>query len=266
MPFTLAHPLAVVPLRRLPLPFAALVIGAMSPDFEYFLRLRQDSHVSHSATGIMLFCVPAGLVVLLLWELRLKRFVISLFPAAGHARLGRFAESVPLDPSFLVRSLVAIAIGAATHVIWDSFTHPWGWPVREFDWLRAPFAGQPAYKWLQHGGSLGGVAALGGFAWLRYRALPAGDWESPLTGRQRIGFLLVMAIGSLAAAVVTAGLRFPPLDGVANFKAFVVRALVVGQAAVFWSCALASFWFAHKFPAIGFVSVDGGRQTPRSKR
>ncbi|NMD47764.1 MAG: DUF4184 family protein, partial [Propionibacterium sp.] len=39
MPFTFFHPAAVVPLLRVRvLVPAALVIGAMSPDFEYFPR------------------------------------------------------------------------------------------------------------------------------------------------------------------------------------------------------------------------------------
>jgi len=38
MPFTLAHPAAVLPLFRGPLVPAALVVGAVAPDLPYFLR------------------------------------------------------------------------------------------------------------------------------------------------------------------------------------------------------------------------------------
>jgi hypothetical protein len=42
MPFTFAHPAAVLPLRRFcpdRLVWSALVIGTVSPDLEYFVRL-----------------------------------------------------------------------------------------------------------------------------------------------------------------------------------------------------------------------------------
>ncbi|MBG86149.1 MAG: hypothetical protein CMO80_04530 [Verrucomicrobiales bacterium] len=92
MPFTLAHPLAVIPLARTRLVFSALVIGSMSPDFEYFLRLRQNSRASHSIAGMLFFCVPASLVLMLLWEMLMKRCAFELCPREI-ARFIRFWRS-----------------------------------------------------------------------------------------------------------------------------------------------------------------------------
>ena len=39
MPFTISHAAAVLPLKKSPLPLAALMIGSMSPDFSYFLPM-----------------------------------------------------------------------------------------------------------------------------------------------------------------------------------------------------------------------------------
>jgi hypothetical protein len=45
---TLAHPVAVLPLRRFGLPMAAMVIGSMVPDVPLFLRWSSGYQVSHS--------------------------------------------------------------------------------------------------------------------------------------------------------------------------------------------------------------------------
>src|SRR5581483_12465816 len=50
VPFTLAHPAAVLPLRRRGLVFSALVVGSMAPDFEYFFGLKRP--ISHTMPGI----------------------------------------------------------------------------------------------------------------------------------------------------------------------------------------------------------------------
>ena len=83
MPFTLAHAAAVIPLaRRFPRRFSlpALVVGSLSPDFEYFVRLRPVRSISHDLIGIPLLCLPTGLVVLLVFDRIMKRPLIQLTP------------------------------------------------------------------------------------------------------------------------------------------------------------------------------------------
>jgi len=61
MPLTLAHPAAVLPavrFRRRGLPFVPLVIGSVTPDFEYFFKLEPTGHFSHTVPGVFLFCLP----------------------------------------------------------------------------------------------------------------------------------------------------------------------------------------------------------------
>ncbi len=52
MPLTIAHPVAVLPFRRLGLPMAALAIGSISPDLEYLFHLSPKSNISHTASGV----------------------------------------------------------------------------------------------------------------------------------------------------------------------------------------------------------------------
>ncbi len=42
MPFTLAHPAAVVFLKNKKFNFTALILGSMAPDFIYFLNLIKE--------------------------------------------------------------------------------------------------------------------------------------------------------------------------------------------------------------------------------
>jgi len=63
LPFTLAHPAAVLPLRRTGLVFSALVVGSMAPDFPYFLSVSDAIRWGHSTRGVFLFCLPFGLLV-----------------------------------------------------------------------------------------------------------------------------------------------------------------------------------------------------------
>jgi hypothetical protein len=90
MPFTLAHPAAAVPLARSSterFALSALVVGSMAPDFEYPLRWRAEGHLGHTFPGLIVFCLPLGLVALALFHGLVKRPVVLLLPRALRARL-----------------------------------------------------------------------------------------------------------------------------------------------------------------------------------
>ncbi|HET7812032.1 MAG TPA: DUF4184 family protein [Steroidobacteraceae bacterium] len=123
MPFTVSHAAAVLPIHRLrpQLPLAALMIGSMSPDFLYFLPWQPNWLESHTLRGLFYFCWPAGLLAWLLFTRVLARPSQALLPDAWR---GVF----PLDDGRLTLRLLAIVslallFGAATHILWDSFTH-----------------------------------------------------------------------------------------------------------------------------------------------
>ena len=64
MPVTPAHAALALPLSRVApaLPLAPLVIGTLSPDFEYLLRLAPTGRFAHSLLGLVVFCVPVSLL------------------------------------------------------------------------------------------------------------------------------------------------------------------------------------------------------------
>ena len=124
MPFTLSHPAAIAPLwplaRRARLPLAALAIGAMVPDFEYFIHMRPLALWGHSIAGLFVFCLPVGLGTLAAWELVMRaptRRLLGFEPDAPEAH----------TPSWWLLGAAAIVIGAATHIVWDGLTHRGRW-------------------------------------------------------------------------------------------------------------------------------------------
>jgi membrane-bound metal-dependent hydrolase YbcI (DUF457 family) len=126
MPWTFAHPAAVLPLRRFCpryLNFPTLLIGSMMPDFWYYVPGVDLSKLAHSAQGTLLACLPAGLLVLcvLRW---LRKPLCFLLPQPHRAALMPLAQTpIVLRPALFARVAASLVLGASTHILWDAFTH-----------------------------------------------------------------------------------------------------------------------------------------------
>lgn len=207
MPFTVAHAAAALPLSRLSrtrLPMAALMIGAMSPDFGYFPPLEVARMSTHNLPGVLQFCLPAGLVVWLVYVLLVERPTIALLPDAWRTRLAPSTMSLPL----IAFACLAIMLGALTHIAWDAFTHA-STPVVD---ALPPLADvrvdlghrtMPLYRFLQYLSSVFGMAALGVWA-LRLRRLPALPAAQVVPGtsmRARIAACIALVVVPCAFAV-----------------------------------------------------------------
>ncbi len=195
MPWTFAHPAAVLPLRRLGLSGAGLVIGSLAPDFGYYLGLFELATWAHAWWGVALICLPSAWLVHRLW-LWAWRPLAGLLPSRHREALVTHA---PVRPGLGIFGLSA-ALGAATHALWDAFTHRTGWFVQHWPWLREPLApGLPAFQALQHASTLIGCAALLITYW---RWLPAGhEPEDARCWRD----LLLLAGAVLAVAWLAVG-------------------------------------------------------------
>lgn len=137
MPFPLAHPAAVVPLKRFwPKWFslAALIVGSLSPDFGYCFGPLKVDEFSHSLVGTFVFCLPAGLLVLWMFY-RTRTRLIRMAPASFQISLQQLC--LKPAPSALM-SVASLMIGAWTHVLWDAFTHKQGWFVLHSPLLQTP--------------------------------------------------------------------------------------------------------------------------------
>ncbi len=184
MPFPLAHPAAVLPLRRYCprwLCFPALVIGSVAPDAGYLSGPFHLEGYSHRFAGSFGFALPAGLALLGLFY-GLRGTVIPWLPERDRRALLPLCHRPP-GPLVVVVSLLA---GAWTHLILDSFTHPNGWLVLRFPilWTPVGFTGNHTLRVchvLWYGCSFAGIAWLG-FVYLSWRDAGGGmksngrDW------------------------------------------------------------------------------------------
>ncbi|MEL7228106.1 MAG: DUF4184 family protein, partial [Cyanobacteria bacterium J06576_12] len=174
MPFTLAHPIAALPLwwgsqRRLDL--TALMIGATIPDISYFIALQPVANIGHQFSGIFLEGIPSAFALLLIGKYVLWQPVMQLLPRAIAQRFPRRCPYRILPVSRLLMITLSIALGAATHIVWDNFTHYRGWGVNRIGLLSHEVLNLPIYKWLQHSGGLIGFALILLFAYQAFRTL-----------------------------------------------------------------------------------------------
>lgn len=205
MPFTLAHPAAVLPFRQT-LWFPGLVAGSMAPDLGYYVPIGVDGEFTHSIPGIpldvVLSMVLAGLGLLTCRPLL--------------ALLGRTVT--PRRPRILP-AVTGILIGIATHLAWDAFTHTEGPAVRHWEFLRQSVIGpHRVYNVIGYLSSLGGLLVLGYYVLRWYRhAHPV----APPPHRFRViaALVLLAALGAFAAS-------FDPVTDVDLYDC--VRHLLVG--------------------------------------
>ncbi len=208
MPFTLAHPAAILPLRRLRfLHTLPLVIGSLVPDVPYYLpvpvnRMFSDTHTLYGSVAVD---IPLG-VALLVLVLLLREPLTVLLSAQARALCLRSIDRFLARPLHWPIALASILLGAWTHIAWDSFTHPMGWTTVRVAALSSPVS---VFGWdteashlLQYVSSVFGLIVLGLWArWLVGRA------HAPRSGAPDEGarWLVLVMIG--AAAVLTGVIR-----------------------------------------------------------
>lgn len=123
MPFTFSHPAAAVPFSRWGLPLSALVVGSLSPDFTYFITQSTTAKFGHTLPGVLFFCIPVGLVVLWTFHTIIKYPLLDLLPEKLRHSFASVVQ--PLEFTSYKRFgliVLALLIGALTHVMWDGFT------------------------------------------------------------------------------------------------------------------------------------------------
>lgn len=206
MPFTLAHPVAAIPLKKYLGDYgclSALFIGAMVPDFVYMLPpefVYYNRLTSHSLLGLFKVCLPMGILFFYLYHLLMAPVIVSVFPERLLRRLPPhlcLGKCPPTNNGHTI--LLSILIGAATHIIWDYFTHNYGIPKHvEFfntplmtldNWEIMPF------RVLQHSGTVLGLMLLLWWTWRWYLDAETSKpivWQPSPTIRHITLFLLLL--------------------------------------------------------------------------
>jgi hypothetical protein len=242
VPFTLAHGAAALPFRRLRLLPSALLIGTFAPDFEYFLRLSPDDGFGHTLLGTFILTLPLALLTLWLFHAFVKLPVARFLPGSVQDRLTNHLHEFPFSGVARFTLIVtSILVGIATHLAWDSFTHPTTWLYKRWVTLREPLHLPiigliPCYKVLQHGSTIFGIAALVAWLVMWYRASePARKARSNAVSSMR---KMMVGVVVVTVAFVGAGIRAVagigvPIDHVAE-KRFLGQLVVTAIALAWW--------------------------------
>lgn len=168
MPFTFAHPIAVLPfLKRNYFSATGLIVGSIVPDFESFFKMRAGGEHSHTLAGILYFDLPIGCILALIFHMLIKETLIDNSPLFIQQRFCvlRQADFVSYFKKNYWIVGYSILLGAATHLLWDGFTHGGGIFVKQVEFLnktRIPFQGvrYPLWYSLQHFFSVVGLLIL----------------------------------------------------------------------------------------------------------
>lgn len=207
MPFTVSHAAAAIPFQRTRLVPSALVIGCMVPDFEYFLRFGPHGGFGHTVPGVFLLDVPAAWIALWLFHSYAKMPLYTWLPEGVQQRIQPGSPALPVrNLAQCALVLLSILIGIATHLLWDSFTHPGFWPYRHWPFLhqtvQLPGFGHLEYlRAIQHASTILGAAVLllWFLHWLR-RTPPTQPEATPPARENPRTALIVICIMALLAA------------------------------------------------------------------
>jgi hypothetical protein len=131
MPFTFSHPAIILPLaylKRLRFSLTGLVAGSLTPDFEYFFRMKTQSVYSHTIDGLLWFDLPLGILLAFIFHNIVRNALFDNLPFFLKSRFSairRFDWNGYFKKNWLT-VIISALIGAASHLLWDGFTHEQG--------------------------------------------------------------------------------------------------------------------------------------------
>jgi hypothetical protein len=207
----LLAPLVVVDRRRLD--GVALLVGAVAPDLPYAwsradLPFEFDGHLT---PPVFLFSAPVAVVIALLFRRYVARPLAAHMPDAAPFRLRDVAYAAN-DRYRLWWSYLCGALGAISHLVTDSFTHPEPWAVllldgRLYDRIDLPLLGtrqvyDVIYAFFNVVGGLLLVGSMAYAGWRRARREVPHPGLPLATVRSSIALLAPMAVGLIVGTLL----------------------------------------------------------------
>jgi hypothetical protein len=256
MPFTFAHPAAILPLRRFKsLKTVPLIIGSVTPDLPYYIpgRFNRVMVDTHTAWGTLWLDLPIGLFVLVCGFL-LRRPLTALMTSRARALGLRAMERFADQPHHWLLAPLAIFIGTWTHLVWDSFTHERGWVVSRVAALSAPitlggYTGTLCHV-LQYVSSVAGLLILA--IWYRRLPTPPVELGANASASSSGRWVLVLLVTVTAAAIGSYLAARAALAGVSNYR--VIYVLLTRSIA----------WFGALYLAAGLLVTFSSRKKPEA--
>ena len=211
----------------------------------YLVHQRMDSH---SLLGVYLFCIPMGLTLYFLFHLLMAPVIVSILPKRIqlHLNADLFVGRLPNIPSHIL--IMALIVGALTHVAWDFVTHQTGLP-QIVHWMDVPLTSIDGYdimpyRVLQHFSSVFGLVLLMFWIlkWNKSRSSldnhsissdPTSIWQAP--AKLRLLAIIVLMIATLGLGLLNGYLHLPEtkvMYGMYSAQVF-IRYAIVGAAGAF---------------------------------
>jgi hypothetical protein len=249
VPFTPAHAAAALLFRRTRLVLSALVVGTFAPDFEFFLRLEPKGGFSHTFVGVFLFTLPSALVILWVFHRWAKHGAVALMPQPLRFRLKAYLSSFRFGGLRRFALIVlSVLVGIATHIAWDSFTHPESWIVQHSPFLNHVVHLRHVHpiqvcRIVQHTSTVVGLAIL--CVWFAgwYRRAPQVSRQAEAVSRRQTTMLRI-ALPVLAA--VCAGVRLVvgiAFDGSCSHLSWYLQdGILTWVAAIWWQLAAMGYF------------------------
>jgi hypothetical protein len=231
------HQAAVLPLKLWrPHRFdgVALAVGAAAPDAAYVLIGFGPDLPSHAWHALFWFNLPVTVALAALVR-RAAPAVAAHLPGGGPLHLRDYAVLALVRHPPLVTAYSAL-LGAASHLLWDSVTHPYlliGHPFAgdgsHFPAMHLPaFAGLAWWRVIQLVSEVVGLAVTAAVALRigRHRLLVA--WHGPAPAGVRRPALFWPVVGLVAVALAAGGLALPGIEWLHVRAARLLSAAVVG--------------------------------------
>jgi len=239
MPVTFpSHAAAAWPLARVApkIPVLALIVGSAAPDLSYALNF--GGEVAHRPRGLLDFALPVGLFFYAWAEWVLLPVLRSALPTAFGIQWGRLVTTrgPPQDAAGWAWAALGIVLGAATHLLWDGFTHRDQWPSTLLypETIVAHLGSRPLYlaNLLQYVTSLVGALITCGWALRAYGRAPAHRGGS----MRRLLLLLGTALVGAAALIWLRQERFAG----ASVTSIIWLGFWMGVGGALWGVTVAS--------------------------
>ena len=228
-----------------------------------YLPVGASYATTHSWPGLPVV-VLFGMGLVWLWFAVVRDALVDLTPVLRH----RVPAHARLERRAWLLAPIAVAIGAATHVLWDSVTHDYGFVVHHLTFLSEEYGPLPLYRWAQHASTVVGSIVVAAYGWLALRGRPLAPrsaavrrpalWWAAVAATALVAGTVLRDVEAAIGATLVASVR--PRGRLADHDTS--RASRLTASATSGPNITGSLWSA---PVITTRSIRTGRHRPRTR-
>jgi hypothetical protein len=210
MPFTFSHIAIILPFcKKSKLSATGLITGAVAPDFEFLLRLKETGYGGHLWPGVLLINIPVCIALSVVFHYLVRNTLLSYLPGFLQQRFicVRAFSWIGYLQKHSITFLVCAALGIASHIFLDAFTHHDGFFVAPFPAMHKEvsfYFTLPVYFILQL------LFSLAGALYIIWYVLRMPQARKPILNKKIVAFWLALVL--LYTLVLSARFTFGKTD------------------------------------------------------